>query len=313
MSDIDLSVIVPIKNVEANIESIISLIADKCCNMRFEIIITDLNSADDSVGAAFDAFDRLRIPGTVIHCGSDVPGCALNCGMDKANGKYVTFIFPRRLFVDCIDSYFCDIEKKKADLIFASAPFAREKSVVFTDNSSMSDIFDAVMYGKVKCDIASMMVSLSFLRHNNIHFSESLTHGYSDDFISKVLIKCSSAVVSTLSPERCAKYEAPKSTAERINESMRFERLDAAETLIKYATADVKDNKHKQKVLIEEKIPATVLACIDALLAERYTVNAIKNALKKNNHDSLLRVGRYTSPKTRRKIIMWRLTPHLYK
>ena len=158
-----------------------------------------------------------------------------------------------------------------------------------------------------------MMISLSFLKHNNIHFSESLTYGYSDDFICKMLLRCNGAAVSAICPERLTEAEAPGAQAERISESMRFERLKAAEELVKFVSAGNKNYKHIQKVLYEEKLPSAVLACIDALLAEKYTVNAIKNALKKRNLDVLLRIGRSTSPQTRRRIIMWRLAPHLYR
>ncbi|MCR5636456.1 MAG: glycosyltransferase [Clostridiales bacterium] len=313
MPDIDLSVIVPVKNVESCIDDIVSDIKCECAGLRFEIIITDLNSTDNSVGAAFDALENNSVSGTVIRCGSDVPGCALNSGIDRSRGKYITFVFPRKMYVNCISDYYKDIENKNAEFAFAPAPFDCKKGIILTDKSSFYDIFDGIMYGKASCDIASVMISSDFLKENGICFSETLTYGYSDDFITKMLIKCKNIAVSSAKPERKVYPGAPKSYYESITESMRLDRLEAAVDLIKSASGDDEKHIRIKKMLCGQKIPSLIFNCIDGLLSDNYTVSAIKSVLKSRNYDIYLRPGKLTSPKLKQRILLWRLAPFLYK
>ena len=313
MPDIDLSVIVPVKNVENCIDDIISDIKNECANLRFEIIITDLNSTDNSAGAAFDSLEKNSALGTVIRCGSDVPGCALNSGINRSGGKYITFVFPRKMYVNCISDYYKDIENKNAEFVFAAAPFDRQKGIILTDKSSFYDIFDGIMYGKTSCDIASVMISSSFLKENGIYFSETLTYGYSDDFITKMLIKCKNIAVSGAKPERKVYPGAPRSYYESITESMRLDRLEAAVDLIKSNSYDDENNIRVQRMLCEQKIPSLIFGCIDGLLSDNYTVSAIKSVLKSKNYDIYLRPGKLTSQKLKQRILLWRFAPFFYK
>ncbi len=310
---IDLSVIVPIKNIEDHVDAVFKAISEKLSGLSFEILATDICSTDNSVLSALNSIKEQKLNGSVIKCGSDIPGYALNCAIDKAHGKYITFVFPRKLFLECIADYYKDAVAKDSEFIFGTAPSYIKKDVIIYDDNTALDVFDAVTYGKLTCDIASLMILAESVREKKIYFSETLKYGYSEDFIYKALIKCDKISVSSAKMKRTTDYEAPKATSEPTDEKKCFERIENILSLRSILSSSNANYKHMYNVIMQEKLPSCILSCVDTLLKEKYTVSAIKNALRSKGYDEYIYSGRYTSRRLKRRIILWKLAPHLYK
>ena len=71
-------------------------------------------------------------------------------------------------------------------------------------------------------------------------------------------------------------------------------------------------NEEIKASFLEQKMPDTVLSCVDLLLCEKMGYNAIRGALRLKRYDSYLTPGKRTSLSLRRKLKIWRIMPWMY-
>lgn len=313
MADIDVSVIIPIKNISTEIDNIIREVSEKNNNINLEFIITDIGSDNKGMIASLDTINKYNLHGCVVKCGSENIGSALNFGISKAIGKYVTFLFPRRLYTDCLSDYFADAKDKNAEFVFGSLPLDSTKDMVIFNDISPTEILEGIILNKIPCDIASVLISTKILKERGIYFSEKLKIGYSEDFIYKVLLNSNTIVKSDTIMVRNTKLEPEKVALDTESTNLCFDKVDAMISLRDSIPLSHKDYKKIHRLFTGEKIPSTIFSCIDTLLKDNYTYKAIKQALKQRNYDELLTTNKYTSNALKRKIYTWKLTPGLYK
>ena len=91
MSDIKVSVIIPVFNQE----KYISATLDSVLNQNFddyEIIVVDDGSTDDSLKIINEKFSDSQIPHKIIHQDNAGVSGARNRGIDEASGEYLLFV-----------------------------------------------------------------------------------------------------------------------------------------------------------------------------------------------------------------------------
>lgn len=86
----EISIIVPVYNVEAYLEECITSILDQTFK-DFELILVDDSSTDRS-GDICDQFAKIDSRIKVIHQKCGGASCARNLGLDNANGNYIGFV-----------------------------------------------------------------------------------------------------------------------------------------------------------------------------------------------------------------------------
>lgn len=86
----EISIIVPVYNVEAYLEDCITSILNQTFK-DFELILVDDSSTDKS-GYICDQFAKIDRRIKVIHQKCGGASCARNLGLDNANGKYIGFV-----------------------------------------------------------------------------------------------------------------------------------------------------------------------------------------------------------------------------
>ena len=90
MSSVRVSVIIPTRNVAENIANIIKAVSKNCIGLDVEYLIIDMNSTDSTIRNALNAIKANKLNGFVLQNGNSTVGSALNTGIYKASGKYIS-------------------------------------------------------------------------------------------------------------------------------------------------------------------------------------------------------------------------------
>lgn len=105
---IDVSIIIPVYNGERYIERCLQSVFRQTYN-SYEIVIVDNNSSDNSY-LACEKLAALNDNIVLMREMKPGPGCARNCGLTVAKGRYITFL-------DCDDYWECDYLEKMMDAV----------------------------------------------------------------------------------------------------------------------------------------------------------------------------------------------------
>lgn len=315
MSQIELSVIIPSRNVETKIKNIILSVFQELKDLNAEFIIIDMNSSDSTVFKALSIMKEYHVNGHVIQSGAVPIGTALNMGIFKASGKYITFLFPKRLYKNFIGAYYKTAFDENADFIFSTPPFAENKITAARTNLSNVngvDLAIGIIKSIVYIDFGAIMLKREFVINKHIKFLEDCQYGYAEAFIFNVILanpKISfSSVTVENDIENCAKQEE-----EDITAKICFERVEAMLKVFEVIKQQYKDNQLLLNVFEYHKIPETIFTCIDLLLENGFSYNAIRSSIQLKKYDRLLKFSKVTPHKLKRNIIVWRTTPWMYK
>ena len=101
----ELSLILPVRDIEIELPGILRSIKEQVGAATAEWIIVDMGSDDQTVLRAVQYIKEERLQGFVIQNGKGSVSAALNTGMQKAAGEYLSFVFARRLYGGYLSSY----------------------------------------------------------------------------------------------------------------------------------------------------------------------------------------------------------------
>lgn len=307
MNDIDISIIIPMSNIGDKIKIVLNILSNEVKNLKAEFITVDMGSTDKTIFSALETINELSLNGKVIQCGKDQIGTALNYGLFKAHGKYITFIFPRNFYHDFLEDFFINAESNKYDFIFGSNDKIIKNENLLVNELSSDDLIKCLFYNNVKIDASAILISKDFIKKNNIYFDESCKVGYTEEFILKII----NNNVNFYKSENIPKKEIIKDPSDN-QATFGITCFDKINAMLRFKE-EILNKKNLNEILIYEKIPQTILYCVDLLISEGYSVSSIKNALKFRNYEKYLISNQLTSKKTARKIFIWKYTPWLYK
>lgn len=161
MSNIDISIIVPIYNVEKYLPKCIDSILNQTFK-NFELILVN-DGSPDRCGAICDRYAGLDSRIVVIHKENGGVSSARNAGLDLARGNYIGFVDPDDYIdADMYSTLFNLCENRGADI--AVCKFAREingeihyneeeKQIIELDNEhGMDELFKGVLYRFSLCN-----------------------------------------------------------------------------------------------------------------------------------------------------------------
>ncbi len=318
MADVDLSVIIPSKDNNKKTAEIIRNISGELKGIEAEFIVIDMNSSDNSVIYALDAIKKNNLKGCVIQSGGGNVSSALNTGIYKSDGKYITFVYPTRLYKSYIHDYFRTAEKNNADFVFAVPssirPAAKHVDAMKSDDDDCIDsreLLFKLVHSWVYFDFTAVMLKRDYLLNNHIRFYEDCNYGYVEAFIYNVLLEGPKISYSDISLERDTKNEVTKEEA-AVSVNC-YDRIEA----IKKVYDNVRLNYGNDRELVElfeyQKLPSVVMTVSELLMKEDFSTSVIKKTMKSKGYDKLLKISKRTSPRLRSKIIKWKTTPWLYK
>ena len=152
----------PVRNVGASISEILQYVSVQTKNINFEIIVVDMGSTDNTVLKAIKFIKESKINGFVIQNGDTTVSAALNTGISRANGKYITFVFARRLYQNYLKGYLQTAVETSADIVFGSIneeeSIAAQRRLISKSICQLSgaDYIKYIINDKIFIDIAEI-------------------------------------------------------------------------------------------------------------------------------------------------------------
>lgn len=318
MANVDISVIIPSKNNKNITAEIIKKIADETKEIEVEFIVIDMNSTDNSILSALKTIKENNLRGCVIQSGGSTISSALNTGIFKSDGKYLTFLYPKRLYKNYLSDYYTTIENENADFVF-SIPSSEEKCsapvIAGLNNITGTDLAIGIVRSIVDIDFSAIMIKREFLLSNHIRFYENCNYGYAEAFIFNTLLFNPKIAYADISLERdCIKglNKLNKEESTSVTNNC-FERVEAMMKIFEIISLNHKDNSLLISVFEYQKIPSVIMSCVDILLGEGFSYNAIRNSLHLKHYDEILKVSKITPAKLKHKILKWKTIPWMYK
>ncbi len=313
MSDVDLSIIITARNNKAKNASIIKMIADETRSLDVEFIVIDLNSTDGGVLDALNMMKTGNLKGSVIQCGNGTVSSALNTGIHKAKGKYVTFVYPTRLYKNYINDYFKVAEEKQAEFIFAVPSSSEENhKEIIPENILGTDIVVRLIRSSIYMDFTAVLFRRDFLVKNSVRFYEECTLGYAEAFIYNCLLHNPRTAYLDMEIKRDYVNSLISSDNSKTTNNC-FERFDAMLKVYEHA----KDLYKNDTVLLEafeyQKIPAVLINCVDKLLDEGFNKTSIRKLLKNKGYEDYLKITASTNDELKKKVVQWKFMPWLYR
>ena len=311
MSTVDVSIIIPSNNNKEQIASVIKRLDDETRNIETEFIVIDMNSSDGGVLNTLNVIKELNLRGCVIQSGGSTVSSALNTGIYKSVGKYVTFVYPSRTYRNYIEQYYSEITEKEADFVFAVPESDDGSRVLISDGVTGTDLVVSLIRSSIKIDFTAVMFRREFLCSKGAAFYEDCTIGYAEAFIYNALLNSPTVAYSTLKLERVCEDENSKFEIKASKNC--FERLEA---MIRIFTAARELHKNDQVLLnmLEfQKLPSVVLDCIDKLLNEGFKYSSIKKLLKSKDYAKYIDFSKDTDSSLRNRILVWKMIPWLYR
>lgn len=317
MANVDLSVIMPSKNNKDKIIDLIRHISDELKDREVEFIIIDMNSTDNSVVSVLDEIKNNNLRGCVIQSGGGNISSALNTGIYKACGEYITFVFAGRLYKNYIADYIKTAEKNNSDFVFAVPSSNNEGNIQTIEKLKNNgggfvcgtELLGELIKTKIYFEFTAVMIRREFLLHNHIKFYEDCNYGYLEAFIYNLLLRQPLISYSEVKLER---EPSRVNNADPVSNSGCYGRIEAM--LKVYENCTLLHKSDKLNDLFEYiKLPSVVMSIVDILKKENFSYAAIKKSLKQKGYDKLLKVSSCTPKLLRKKIILWKTVPWMYK
>lgn len=314
MANVDISIIIPSKNNKAKTAAIIKKLSceiDKN-GISAEFIIIDMNSTDGGVLEALNIIKENKLRGCVIQSGGSTVSSALNTGIYRSSGKYITFVYPSRLYKDYLGDYLSVAKEKNAEFVFAAPETKDGNRILITDDITGTDIVVGLVRSSVIIAFTAVLFDREFIVKNNIRFYEDCTLGYVEAFIYNVLLHSPKVAFSKTN---LVKDEISDSAKNEISSGSNncFERFDVMIKVFAAAKELHKNDKVLLNTLEYQKLPAVAMGCVDKLLSEGFKQSTIKKLLKSKKYDIYIDFSIETSSDLRNKIIVWKTLPWLYK
>lgn len=314
LPDIEISVVIPVKNIEKYIPAIIENLTQELTDISMELVVVDMYSSDKTMLSALKAIKASGQSGFVIQNGVDgLPG-ALNAGIFKATGKYVTFLFPRKIYKNMLAPYFFTAQKHHADFVFGSAPGCDTRLSAALKSKAIkgTEVITGVVKGIINIDLAAVLISRELLQKKNIFFNAASRYGFAEEFIYRLLLKTDANYQASAVLHRDTERLLPPVKQEPLGIACfdRVEGLIKISDLLHYSHGD---GQRLYELFIYTVLPGAVFDCIDLLLREGMGYSAVKNAIRLKGYETLLVSGKTTDSQLKRKIFTWKLMPWMYK
>lgn len=318
MQAAEISLIFPVKNLENEIVSILSFAFQQLKDFSPEFIIVDMGSSDRTVFQAVRFIKAHEIHGFVIQNGDSTVSAALNTGIQKAGGTYLTFLFARRLYEGFFPAYLDTAKKANADFVLGCfsqdeiRPAERRAVSSAIRQPGGNEYLKNILRRSMAVDISAVLIRRKFLRDSELLFQETLRFGYTEEFLSCCLLSASVVAQAPVVLKRCPEIELKRGKQKPVGTDI-FQRVEAALQVLNAAKLSYGNDSELIRLLERNLLPRSVIAGIDVMLREGNRYQNIRAFLQAAGYDRLLLPDRTMDGKLRRKILLWRTMPRLYK
>jgi len=314
----ELSIIIPVRNIEQQISGILRSVAAQANGVEVELIVVDMGSADQTVLEAVQLIKELKLRGFVIQNGDSTVAAALNTGIQKAGGNYITFIFARRLYRDFIQGYLDTAARTSADFVFGCVSEeesrASERRLVSKTvrQGTGSQYIKSILKDNIHIDISAILLRRKFIVGKQIHFFDACSHGYAEEFVFRCLLSADVIAQSPVIIKRDNVYELKHGKQKPVGKNI-FQHTDAMLRIADIIKTSHRDDTELIQLFEREKLPLTVMDGVDVLLKEGMGYSSIRGYLRVSGYNKFLITGKQTDLALRRRITVWHTIPWMYK
>ncbi len=314
----ELSIIIPVRNIEQQISGILRSVAAQAAGLEVEFIVVDMGSSDQTVREAVQLIKELKLRGFVIQNGDGTVAAALNTGIQKSSGNYITFVFARRLYRDFIKGYLDTATRTSADFIFGSVnedeSHASERRLISKAirQEAGTQYIKNILKNNIHIDISAILLRRKFIVDKQIYFFDSCSYGYSEEFVFRCLL---AADVITQSPtiiKRDNIYELKRGKQKPVGKNI-FQHTDAMLRIADIIRTSYQGDTELTQLFEREKLPLTVMNGVDVMLKEGMGYNSIRGYLRVSGYGKFLVTGRQTDKSLKHRVAVWNTIPWMYK
>lgn len=237
-----ISVIIPAYNAEKTIENAVKSIVDSAINDKFEIIIVENGSTDNTLEIAIKL--KKTYKGIMVYQSQKGVSNARNLGIEKANGEWICFVDADDLLCkDAFEFYYDEIRKKDADLYFFS--YKKNNRLIIMEEKvkkSMPKYICMVLENPTKyLTVWAKLFRKSILQEYKIKFDTDLVMSEDSVFMLEYMIKCNAIAMS----EKCVyKYRMYQESATRTYSGKKkvqyLQALSTSKKVIETYNVDIK-------------------------------------------------------------------------
>lgn len=313
MTSTELSVIIPMRNFEKEITGVLLSASSQSCEIDTEFIVVDMGSSDSSVLETLKVIKDLHLKGCVVQNGNVTIPEALNTGITKALGQYLAFFLPERLYSDFLLGCIETARSTNADFIFAPIEFS-EGNLINTKIKAAegAELLIGIIQNKVLVDIGATVIRRKFVTDNQCRFVEVCKYGFSEEFLMNIILTAGNISKSSAIAKRNHRHEVKNNQNKHLG-MVCFDRVEAMRRVYETIRFEHKDKLYLNDLFLHQKIPDTLLDCVDILLNEGLGYNAIKGAIKLKKYEKLFQFSSVTDPKLKNAIRLWKIFPWLYR
>lgn len=314
----EISLILPVRNLEREISSILRWAAGQTEGREAEFIVVDMGSADRTVLEAVQQIKELKLRGFVIQNGESTVAAALNTGIQKAGGEYITFLFARRLYRNFIGAYLDTAARTSADIVFGSTGMeeshvAEHKLLNKMKASQPGSCYvKSVLQGNLHLDISALLIKNKYLFEKKIRFLDSCSYGYAEEFVFHSLLLAEVIAQSPVVLKRETEYEMKREKQQMAGKNI-FQHADALLRVLDLVKAVSRDDEELIALFEQQKLPLTVMNGVDVMLREGVGYNAVRGYLHVAGYDKFLKTGRKTEKSLKHRIKLWQFIPWMYQ
>ncbi len=284
-----ISVIVPVYKVKDRIVNTLECLKNQTFK-NFEVLFIDDGSPDDSCDFAIRYLNGCDVNYKVIKKENGGVSSARNLGIERAQGKYITFLDSDDYIEnDMLEAFYEKAENENADVVYSAYVYEDNNKEAITSNAAdlTEGIYDGMTaaiglaYGTTYTHIMANMFKTSLLKENNIKFDTNRKFAEDISFMLKAYghadkIYCIDKV--------CAHYVRwSQSAMNNIKISYLDVYYSNIETL-KYIKENF-NNKLLENAMVTSRIPAAIVNIFIAFC----TKDSLKNELKEFLGDKKVR------------------------
>lgn len=285
MSNVAVSVIIPMHNASKYIEKTMRSIINQDFN-DFEIVIVDDGSDDDSLNIVKNFLINEPIPHIIESQKNSGVSSARNKGIKLSNGEYIIFvddddyISPKH-----ISNLYNKIIDEKTDFSFSYLAKTDENGDILTSMDSYNAILDNSLTSKdlIKLEMlmeipfyfVQIMYKKEIIERYNIEFDESKIYGEDTEFALKVLTHAENIGISK---EFSYFYIQRAGSATSDTYLNRFSFVDTLEDFSKYYSKNSKNRDdifEINELIFKNRIPKAIFGNLMFLFYEDYSYDII--------------------------------------
>lgn len=320
MEPLEVSMIIPVKDENGNIADILREAAAQTQGLTAELIVVDMDAKSGLVQQGYRIYREKQLRGGVVRNGDDDLASAMNTGLQRAQGEFVTFLLPGEMYGDYLAG-FLQTARQGADVVFGctdeTSVRAAERRVKSSavKNQRGADFACEMIRGNLPISPRAILLRRGFLEQQRIHFREGVQYGVGEEFVFRCLLSADTVLQSPTIPVPGRLSAEPAAVPEpaAIAGKEMFASVDAMIRIYDWVRLQ---SKHEELIGLfrYQKLPQTVMDCVEALLAQGMGQRFIRKCIRDGGYQRLLESDhRLTAPDLKRRMQVWKHLPWFYR